>query len=163
MFAHDGLQLPRLQKFFRLRIEVKNHPCAARGRIGKVDLLGFIGALAVRRPRPGFLRSCAARLHDNAVRHHEGRIKAYAELTDQLAGGVRFAPVSFALTLFRRLACSLSLKEGAGAGIGNRAKGGNHLFAAHSDAVVGDFKDSILFADANVYAERSCFAKERWI
>ena len=83
-------------------------------------------ALAVRRPAPGLPGAGAARLDDDLVGHHEGRIEADAELADQR---LRLGPGVLGGEL---------VEKGFGAGAGDRAEACGQILAGHADAVVGD-------------------------
>ena len=102
-------------------LEVQDHVGAARVAVGG---FGLKGAVAVGRPADGFVgaRRRAAAHDRNAVGHDEGRVKAHAELTDQLTvlGGVA-----------RELR-----EELFGAGLRDRAEVLVRLFKRHADAVV---------------------------
>ena len=95
MIADDPLDPPRVEEFLRLGVQMEDDARAADGRGVERERGDGKGALAVRRPAPGVLRSRAARLDHDLVGDHEGGIEADAELADQrlrlLAGvlGVR--------------------------------------------------------------------------
>ncbi len=78
---------------------------------------------ARRRPHPGLRRAGARAGHGDAVGHHEGRIEADAELTDQAE------PV---------LGLLQALEEGLGARARHGAEIVYKLLAVHADAGVGD-------------------------
>ncbi len=62
---------------------MKRDARAALGRIFKWERRDGEGALAVRRPAPCLVRPGAARVDDDIVGDHEGRVEADAELADQ--------------------------------------------------------------------------------
>jgi hypothetical protein len=89
-------------------------------RVRQGELSGAVG-----RPGERLLRSGLARRDLDPVRHHEGGVKADAELADK-AGAVL------------RLAAGEVLGERAGAGAGDGAQVIDELLPTHADAVVGD-------------------------
>ena len=92
---------------------------------------GFNGkALAARRcPDKRLFRRGAAAGDLDAVCHHEGGIKADAELADELRAVLALAGL---LRLFD------AVHEGAGAGAGERAEIVDHFLPVHADAGIGD-------------------------
>ena len=106
--------------------------CYARAARLELALADGEAALAVGAPAPGLLRPRLARDHLDAVRHHEGRIEADAELPDQARRVLA-------------LAGSRLGEEGGGTRARDGAEVVHQLLAAHADAVVRDRKRAGVF------------------
>ena len=124
---HDLPDLPAVEEFLGLGLQVQGHRGAAR-RAGR-RLLHRVAAAAVRRPQPALVGAGLAALDDDPVGHHEHRIEADAELADQLE----------VLVL---LAGQLAQELGR-ARAGDRAQVLDQVVPVHADAVVADGQQAL--------------------
>ena len=132
----DGADAERLQELARVLAQVELDAGAASGvglgRDGE-------GAGPVRAPAPAFGLVGPAGDDVHALGHHEGRVEADSELTDE-AGGEAILPGVPALLVLLLAALRLGhlLDEGLGAGARDRPQIVDELVAVHADAVVRD-------------------------
>ena len=148
LLPDDPLQREALGEGLGILHQMEDDAGAARGRRGERHRRHREGALAVRGPQRRLLGAGAAREHVDAVRHHEGRVEADAELADQAR----------LLVALRRLD---PLEEGPRAGAGDGAERLDHLVAAHADAVVLDGEGALLGIDRERDAGLGVFAEQR--
>ncbi len=125
--ADNALDLVGLDILFRVLLQMQHDLGATRhalrrGRIRRRDL--ETGA-AGRRPHPGLALAGAAAGDHDAIRHHEGRVEADAELADQAGAFFGFV-----------LAFVETGQEGLGAGPGDGAEIVDQLLPLHADAGV---------------------------
>ncbi len=133
-------------------------PCVgARSRLDRRD---GERALAVRTPDEGLGGAGAPRNRLDAVRHHESRIKADAELADEIDVGAGATGVLRRVFLrqFLRLIVRSRLRadpveKGAGSGAGDGAKRIGQLLARHADAIILDGERSRVLVEADRYLE----------
>ena len=81
IFADQGLDTERLQKLQFVVPEVQRHPCTA---LPPLDVLDRKFALAIGFPADGLFLPGSASFDGDLVGHNERRVKADAELTNQL-------------------------------------------------------------------------------
>ena len=115
---------------------------------GHVTGFDGVGAVGGRFPLPAFFRPSLAGDQGHLVRNHEGRIKAHAELTDQVLHrgvGLHFLTGSFFRFLGDLVGFFQFGKKLFGARLGNGADVFDDFFFRHSDAVVGDGQRMSLF------------------
>src|SRR5215207_6809138 len=100
-------------------------------RLSRFDERDRIGALAIRRPEHGLVAARPARNDINVIGHHESRVEADPELTDELR----------ALNSL----CGLhSVHESLSAGACDGAEALDHLLPTHPDAVILDGQPAVL-------------------
>ena len=140
---------------------MQDHPRAARGGGLKGDRLGGVGALAIGDPAPALGPAGLAGLHHHFVGDHEGRIEADAELADEIGAGAACAALRFALLIAFLFGVGAdALQKGAGAGIGDGAKGVHEIGAAHADAVICDGEGSSVLVQGQLYGEGGLLADQ---
>src|SRR5206468_12483649 len=123
----DLLQAPAVGILLTFFVEVKKHGRTRHGTLARFDLES---AFAVADPAPGVLLACLARRHFHLVRNHEGAVKTYAELPDQVG-------------IFLSIPGELS-EEVLGPGTGNRAQMRDQLLLIHAYTGIAD-RQRLLF------------------
>ena len=128
--------------------QVQDDAGAARGRIGKVYGGDGVGALPVRGPTGGLIRSGAARKHLDLAGDHEGGIEAHAKLADQLRAFLaRFSGEAFHERLRARP--------------GDRAQRLAHFGGSHADAIIFDRQAVLIGVQQNADARLRVIAQQR--
>ncbi|MNO62877.1 hypothetical protein D3C76_535590 [compost metagenome] len=133
----DVAQAPAVGEFFLALLQVQDDAGAALGLVDGGDLEL---TLALRRPVHALAGRCtgAAGEHVDLVGDDEGAVEAHTELADQVR--------------ILLLVAGQVLQEVGGAGLGDGAEVGDHVLAAHADAVVfeGDGLGVLVEADADL-------------
>ena len=123
IFANDGLELPRIQKFIFAGTQMQNDIRAtSRSGRGFQRIVTFAGRFPTHRFI--FASTGAPSYESDFIGNNERRIKSDAELADQVR-------------ILSLIAAQL-LKKFARAGFRDSADVLNHLIARHADAVVGN-------------------------
>jgi hypothetical protein len=100
-----------------------------RAALLPLGLLDGIAAVGGGLPLPGLLLAGLARHDGHAVRHHEGRVEAHAELADH------FLVIDIPAVLLGLLEL---LEESLRAGLRDRADVLDELLLVHTDAIIGN-------------------------
>ena len=102
-----------------------------------------------------------ARHHLDALRNHEGRVEADAELADQPGCEAVLSILPFRIVLsVAALRLGHLLDEGLGAGARDGAEVVDQLLAVHADAVVGHHQHAVFAVGLDGYRERGIVAQQ---
>ena len=134
--ARDMAEAVAVEIFFCFGLHVQGDAGAAAALGGGRD---FIRAHAIGFPLPGIALARFAAGDGDFIGHHERRIKAHAELADEV-------------DVFGRVATQ-PLQEFAGAGFGDGAEIGDQVVTVHADAAVFDGQRVGLGVDAEFDGE----------
>ena len=138
------------KKLHGIVLDVQGDTCA--GRLLVFYFGDLEGALAIRTPLEAVVRSGPFRYHIDALRHHEGRIKANAELTNQVRTRA-FLFFAF-LDLVDKGLCSRA---------GNGSQIFHQLLFAHANAIVGQRQGPGGLVECEGYRQLVIIADQRFI